>query len=81
MTRFVTWLRASSATLGTRRSWVTLGLSGIAAGFAVWWSLSGYAVVVQVLVGLMITAALMVFFVGVVAGWLRDDGGESPSAE
>jgi hypothetical protein len=72
--RFAAWLRSSTSILGPRRTMVTLILSAIAAGIAVWWSLGGVPLVLQVLAGLVITGGLMVFFVWVEADWLSDEG-------
>jgi hypothetical protein len=72
--RFAAWFRSSTSILGPRRTLVTLLLSAIAAGIAVWWSLGGVPLVLQVLAGLVITAGLMVFFVWVEADWLSDEG-------
>jgi len=72
--RFAAWLRASTSILGPRRTMVTLILSAIAAGIAVWWSLGGVPLVLQVLAGLVITAGLMLFFVWVESDWLSDEG-------
>jgi hypothetical protein len=72
--RFAAWLRTSTSILGHRRTMVTLILSAIAAGIAVWWSLGGVPLVLQVVAGLVITAGLMVFFVWVEVDWLSDEG-------
>jgi hypothetical protein len=68
--RFLAWLRESASILGRRRTSVTVALSAVAAGVAVWWSLGGLPIVVQALSGVVITGGMSVFFLWVVGGWL-----------
>jgi hypothetical protein len=71
--RFMVWARESGAVLGVRRTIVTIALSAVAAGLAVWWTFSNFNVVVQALVAALVAGLLTVFFVWVESGWLVPD--------
>jgi hypothetical protein len=82
MARFIAWAQEAGAVLGRRRTLLTLTLSALAAGLAVWWTFGSFNVLLQALVAALAAALLTVFFVWVESGWLIPDAmlvtGDSP---